>query len=200
MTGAARTADSGPTLIGADPAPIPAASAATLIHTGVRSLGLVLAAVILCSGAAEAQLNSRRGGVVMVARLQDEVGVQWNVQPPARTFVQRVGLSQVSPSQDGSRAGHLLQFNTSARLTLGSEMRTQFRVETTDGRGELLPMHADSRRAGTEPVLWTAARARGANARSRIDPRGGRQSVAQTFLAVTKEGADSVVRMTLVAF
>ncbi|MGH9858567.1 MAG: hypothetical protein ACRD5F_00940 [Candidatus Acidiferrales bacterium] len=171
-----------------------------LIRAGLRTLGLALVGVFLFGSAAEAQLNSRRGGVVMVARLQGEVGVRWNVQPAARTPVQRAGVSQVSPSQHGSQAGHLLQFNTSTRLTLGSEMRAQFRLETTDGRGELLALRADSSRAGTGPVPPTPATATVANAWSTIDPRSGRQDVAQTFLAVTKEGADSVVRMTLVAF
>ncbi len=79
-------------------------------------------------------------------------------------------------------------------------MRAQFRLETTDGRSLLLAIHAESSRAGTEPALGTATGALVANTWSKIDPGSGRQNVTPTFLAVTKEGADSVVRMTLVAF
>ncbi len=180
--------------------PIRAASCGMLARTGLRSVGLALAGVFCLSSAAEAQPSSRRVGVVMVARLQDAVQVRWSVQPAAGTSMQRIAPSQASPLQVESNAGHLLRFNTSIRRALGSEMRAQFRLETTDGRSLLLAIHAESSRAGTEPALGTATGALVANTWSKIDPGSGRQNVTPTFLAVTKEGADSVVRMTLVAF
>lgn len=85
MAGAAIGTNSGTILIRAVSGPIRATSGAMLIRAGLRTLGLALAGVFLFGSAAEAQLNSRRGGVAMVARLQDDVAVQWKVQLAART-------------------------------------------------------------------------------------------------------------------
>jgi hypothetical protein len=159
---------------------------------------VALAAAIGCvlASAAAAQTNSRPAAVTLIAHLQDDVGVSLAV-PPARRAVQPGQLS-AAPEQ---RAGYAVELNASLRLALGSTVRGLWRLETPEGRGELVPVPQDA--AANEPPANTrqATGARTAsNPWATLDPRLGRQQVAQSFFAVTEDAPGSVVRLTLVAF
>lgn len=163
------------------------------LNTFVRACVLAIFAFGL-AGAVEAQVNSRPGAVVLVARISDQVGVQWGSQRVTHLLEQYDLLPENSAKQNASA----LVFQNTMHLGMGNVVSGETMLEAPDGRSEMMVFDPAAPQAST-PV-WSLLATSQPTPRWRSgDPRSGRHQVTQACLVVSEDGAAPTVRVRLTA-
>ena len=154
----------------------------------------LLGVVCAIANPAAAQVNSRPGAVVLVARIYDQVGVQWGSQRVTRQL-KSYGLL---PDDVAPRDASAIVFQNTMHLAMGNVVSGETSLESPDGRAEMLALDPP----GSEPGVTVSsflAMAQPAPRWQSGDPRQGRHQVTQACLVVKEEGAAPTVRVRLTA-
>jgi len=146
------------------------------------------------AGPAAAQVNSRPGAVVLVARIYDQVGVQWGSQ----RVTQQLQSSGLLPEDSGKVEASAIVFQNTLHLAMGNVVSGETTLDAPDGRSEMMAFDPAASLAQA-PVMSFMAMPQPAAQWRTGDPRQGRHQLTQACLVVSEVGAAPTVRVRLTA-
>ena len=152
--------------------------------------------VLMCAfaSAAEAQVNSRPGAVVLVARISDQVSVHWGSQRVTHLLEQY----DLLPANSAKQNAYALVFQNTMHLGMGNVVSGETTLEAPDGRSEMMVF--DPAASQAPAAVWSLMATSQPTPRWRSgDPRSGRHQVTQACLVVSEDGAAPTVRVRLTA-